>query len=340
MIVSSQRFYLISAVYLLPLVGWSLLTLRELPPAKGLFYLACGWMLMGIGGLLLYYRFPGEVRASPPTVGEPFLEEVKREREEHLKSIELLQEEKQEQLKEAEALKGEILRLKDEILQVKTAGVEAIRNKEGQLQDLKKHLHEQRHQIEEKQTLLKTLQNKVGDLTFEIKTLVELHNRGEETGYSPLAIEKKETPLRESGLRILRRCLDVAKRHIGSFTFHGTESNGSLSIDQRRLFDLFSEETGGIVFYFSPKEGKILFVNDEVIDSLGCQPEQFRFDFPKLLEGSEEIWRHGVQTLSKAGESEFHLPLKHLSGKEGLFSCTLGLIPSGLFKGDVIGVLT
>ncbi len=333
----NRKFYLISGVYLLPLMAWTLLTLRELPAAKGLFYLGVGWLLMGACGLYLYVKFSFNQETTPlATVGEPFLEEVKKEREESLRAIDKLQEEKCAIEQEKQTVEKEMERLKSEVLQLKMGSIEALRQKERELQDLKKQLNAHRHQIDEKQTLLQTLQGKVSDLTFEIKTLVELHNRTEESSKK----ESSPSPLKESGQRMLKRCLDISKRHVGSNLFHGIDGNQSLSLDQRRLFDAFLEEKGGIVFYFSPKEGKILFVNTVVEQLIGCSPDTFRFDFGKLIVGSEEVWRQGVQQLSKSAESEFNLALKLPSGKEGLFQCTLGRIPSGLFRNDVIGILT
>jgi|GEM_PF-3216170 len=333
-LVLNRKFYLISSVYLLPLMGWTLLTLRELPVAKGLFYLGLGWMVMGACGLYLYLKFSAEPQKPVPApIPAPFLEEIKKERDEYLLSIEKLQHEKGVIELEKVTTEKEMERLRSEVLQLKMGSIEALRQKERELQEAKKQLHEHRHQIEEKQTLLQTLQGKVSDLTFEIKTLVEVHNRQEEPQFKAIA-------QKEPGERLLKRCLDHAKKYVGSHLFHGIDGRESLSLDQRRLFDSFLEEKSGVVFYFSPKEGKILFVNSAVEDLLGCSSETFRFDFIKLIEGSEEAWRQGVQQLSKTAESEFDLQLKLTSGKEGLFRCVLGRIPSGLFRNDVIGTLT
>jgi len=329
-----KKFYIIASVYILPLLAWSLFSLQDMPAGKGLFYLGIGWLLMGGGGLYLYLQF-SKFQSKPAlaTIGEPFLEEVKKEREQNLQAIDRLQEEKGVIELERQTIEKEMERLRHEVLHLKMGSIEALRQKERELQDLKKQLHSHRHQIEEKQTLLQTLQGKVSDLTFEIKTLVELHNRIE-----PQATQKDSSE-KQTGHKLLKRCLDIAKKYMGPNLFQGIEGGQSLTLDQRRLFEAFLEEKSGVVFYFSPKEGKILFVNTVVEELMGCSSDNFRFEFGHFIKGSEEVWRQGVQQLTKASISDFQLQLTLPSGKEAIFQCTLGRIPSGLFHNDVIGIL-
>ncbi len=74
-----KKFYIIASVYIIPLLAWSLFSLQDMPAGKGLFYLGIGWLLMGGCGLYLYLQFSKfQTKPALATIGEPFLEEVKK----------------------------------------------------------------------------------------------------------------------------------------------------------------------------------------------------------------------------------------------------------------------
>jgi hypothetical protein len=145
--------------------------------------------------------------------------------------------------------------------------------------------------------------------------------------------------------QLLKKCIQMAQKLTGANYYSNQTSryrefsSSYFAIDQRRLFDSLRSETGALIVVYSQKENKLLFVNSESKTLLGWSPEKFLIDFASIMQEGIQDWKKALQTLSTASESHARLLAKTKQGHELLLNCHLGLIPSGLFRHYVIGVL-
>lgn len=217
---------------------------------------------------------------------------------------------------------------------------------------------EQRDQLDRKAQQMAHLESKVRDLNYELKTILQLT---EKTVSSP-SHERVEPPLPKSKHEILRpfidsevqtedeaasqlrRCLEIAQgmtgaSHYGANSRFRELSAGHYALDQRRLFDRLRTEQGGTIFVYSQKDNRILFVNDQVKILLGITTEKFMQAFFEMISSGLTIWQEAIQQLAFKNEVHVQLPFKVRYGEEMLVECLLGIIPTGLFRNQMIGIL-
>ena len=218
------------------------------------------------------------------------------------------------------------------------------------------------------------LENKVVDLKYEVKTLLELesmnhtsHSIGNESKkkFSDIISSEEDLGhLEEADLEelcsdlpvssdpsfqsnydrfmLLKRCIDIAKKVNGvrgDQRFQGVHSERYM-IDLRRLFESLRRENtnSGIVFLYSKREGRLLFANNEVKGALGWSPEKFVKDFPKIVQHGFQDWSQAV-TSTKKNFGPLNLVVRTKDGERQKVSCYLATVPEGAFSDDVIGVL-
>ena len=109
--------------------------------------------------------------------------------------------------------------------------------------------------------------------------------------------------------------------------------------DLRRLFDHFQNEVDGVLFVFSPKEEKVLFVTEQIDKLLGINSERFLKSFQEVIQETKEDWYRAINQLSFKNESKVILPMKTRTGQEIPVTCVLGMIPTGNFRHNILGVL-
>lgn len=236
-----------------------------------------------------------------------------------------------------------------------------------QINQLQKTVDEQRSEIEKKLEQIQQLDTKVQDLSYEIKALLYLHD----ADTTPINIEpavavktpsnsileSKETEeiflptniiktTAEASL-LLQRCVNIAQKLTAQYPYYGNEvsryreasSPDHYSLDQRRLFDGLRSENGGLIIVYSPREGKVVFANQQTTPILGWSPEKCMQDFFSLIheEGSE--WKKALTLLHAAPENHIRFLMKTRHGNEKLMNCCLGMVPTGLFRSYVIAIL-
>lgn len=227
---------------------------------------------------------------------------------------------------------------------------EALRQRALEVQTLQKLSTEQRSEMEKRQEQIQLLDAKVHDLSYEIKTLLQLHPAETPPPITPAAeisvhrqIEETEHKENHPGLILLQRCLQTAQKIHG--THHYSTDNGrqrettnSSAIDQRRLFDGLRSYTSGLIFVYSRKEDRPLFVNSACRTILGWSGEKFLADFSEIVQDGWLEWlRHATQL--EAGQPiSNNVFVKAKNGSEVLLKCFSSLIPSGAFKNYVICV--
>jgi PAS domain-containing protein len=236
-------------------------------------------------------------------------------------------------------------------------------------------IKDQKEIIETTKKTTEELEIKIHDLNYEIKTLLQLTEINSSTSLiTPKPYQKDHLPsgllikeslskyqsadvsensstileknidVPEEGTFLLRRCLDIAQKITGANHFSINSSRyrdmsiDNYALDLRRLFDsLRSENSCGVIVY-SQKENKVLFANNQTKNLLGWGPEKFVQNFHEIIQTGYSEWKNGLSQLACKKESNFPLLIKTKSGQDISFQCHLGIIPSGLFRNNVIGV--
>lgn len=234
------------------------------------------------------------------------------------------------------------------------------------INELQSQLAEQKQQTEKKQYQISHLETKVGDLTYEIKTLLQIAERHLEPDSSLLsnqnmisaASEKPTSPPEQAEHQCekpvssseeasiqLKRCLDIAQKITVSNRFNTQISSilnspaDSFTLDLRRLCDTLRCENNAAVVLYSPKENQPLFVNNYIREATGWSPEKFIQNFNDIAFDSINAWRQALASLSLKPETAIQLSLKTKSGPNIFMKAHLALIPTGIFRHYAIAVL-
>lgn len=260
-----------------------------------------------------------------------------------------------------------------EIEELKLSYTNQLEQQQQHIRDLHETIAEQKAILEKKQHQSSLLESKVGDLTYEIKTLLQLAEAhsgslfSSDTPESVLAAEPTPPPVKEpipvassreapsvnhtmtiaEGSQQLRRCLDIAQKITGSqrfgsqlYTFSESPAE-SFALDLRRLCERLRSDTSSThnaILVYSPKENQILFASNQIRDLTGWSPEKFIQTFGEILQ-DEGAWKQGVSGLSMRSEVQTHLSLKTRTGQTNMFQVHLGTIPTGIFRNHVIAIL-
>ena len=225
--------------------------------------------------------------------------------------------------------------------------------------------------MRKKQQLITTLESQIQDLKYELKTLVDLSEPLEEDVAIPIPaptpIKQPEIPPKTSKTKTekidaildlglaassrsteeahqqLKRCIDIAQKLTGARHLAGDSSRfrdlsaDGFALDLRRLCDSLRSEQSSMILLYSQREGKALFVNDQVRGLLKWTPDKFVQNFPGVISDGKE-WRAALQKAASGQRSETLLAMKTRSGEETTVRCLLGSIPTGIFKTHLIGV--
>lgn len=282
------------------------------------------------------------------------------------------EEEVQQLLEEYQTLKQE----SGQIDQQMRSSSNEMAHKEHLLQEYQQTITEQRSIIEKKQQYILKLENKVQDLNYEVKTLLQLGDmqntamaNGEKEKQSPhpvmdvfntpytshedleeiyqslpMSSDKKVHTPYDAAMQ-LERCIDKAKKLTGASHLAGSSSRfldlsvDSYAIDLRRLFDSFRNENSCGILLYSQQEQRLLFVNNTIKTLLGWSPERFVSDFEQIIRQSAPEWKHALTQLQGKNETQARLLIKAKSGEDVLVQCYLGVVTEGVFAQHIIGVI-
>lgn len=318
---------------------------------------------------------PIEAVEDLPSVGPSKLElELEASIEEILSLKKLLEETSQlleEETNERISLQKQIEQLKEEFSFYQESSREQLNQKDEMLGEYVQAMSELRGNMENKQQKISKLQSSVDDLTYEVKTLLQISDfeapkpRSSKSPssntspfvqgslFSPEKVTRPEPEPTISDQKVsqeqiqagnqLKRCIDLAQKITGASHFEVSKvqewSPGSFTIDQRRLFDSLRSETEGLIIVYSPREDKILFANHMSKELLGYSSDRFTHDFFSLIQEGTHSWREAVQSLRDHQGAQAEIMVTARSGASMPLHCSLEVIPTGLFKGNVIGVL-
>lgn len=233
--------------------------------------------------------------------------------------------------------------------------------------DSQKTITEQRESIDKKLQQIGLLESKVSDLTYEIKTLIqlaEIENQSmpllpsQPAEYSlqssssiglsdddmPFFPEKQVRNQAQAAIQ-LKRCIDIAQKITGASYYNNSNSRfkdlsiDNYTLDLRRLFESLRMENASTVFFYSQKESKVLFVNNQSRNLLGWSPDKFVQSFYDIIEPSKEIWKQGITSLAIKNDVQVSLKMKSKAGSSTDVQVHLGIIPTGLFKHHILGII-
>lgn len=271
--------------------------------------------------------------------------------------------------KENQVFTEKVEQVSQDFADYKVFSEEQLKQKNLQIHQFQQTIEDQRIEMEKYQAQIQVLDTKVHDLSYEIKTLLYLHETENRSLRSSFQLESPKTTVvsfepakptsvenelarvkaiqmaTEEASQLLKRSIHLAQKLTGT-PYHGYESSRYrefsspyYTIDQRRLFDQLRHENQAIILVYSQKEQKIVFVNNQSKTLLGWSPEKFMQDFSHLIQDGMVDWKKALEALSTQNESHTRLLCKTKSGQEILLNCQLGNIETGLFKHSVIGVL-
>lgn len=304
------------------------------------------------------------------------LEEALHTIEDHLEEINYRNQVIQQLTQEKNQFQHELETLKHDFHAYQHISEQTLENEKTLTVEYQETISEQRSIIEQKQQQIEQLDNKIRDMTYEIKTLLQLADMesgskeqspppqthetthgfsvsksaknfivdiNEEMEEQELSVNKIRTP--DEAKIQLKRCIDIAQKITGSHHFGAQKSRfcdlylDNYALDLRRLCDNLRSENSGTVLVFSPKENKLLFINNQVKTLLGWSPEKFVQDFENIIQEGMFEWKSSISQMSTMNHIQSRLVMKAKTGQDKLLHCQLGMIPTGVFRNNIIGVL-
>lgn len=267
---------------------------------------------------------------------------------------------KNEELRKAhlqiEDLKKEKKTLVEELEISRREDEEKQLRRENVLVEYQRTIQIQREVLENKQEKIDLLSQKVKDLSYEMKMLLKLENSGQtnllennpngiKTLYSYYLPQPEKHEVQKDQLeQYLEKILHLqGVVHLNSRqgrTQNFFISSSSFEIDLRRLYDIFRDETTGIIFFFSPEEKRFLFVNDYVKEMLGHSPEKFVYHFSKIVEKGLDSFFSAIQSLSTKKTVQVRLMMLNHLREPKLVTCQMTSLWEGPFEGCVLGLIS
>ncbi len=353
--------------------GWSIMNVGLLVASTGsflLYFLFQKWMETLEGeAVKLASSLEKSVTPADHTSCFSQMAAIQQKLEEQLKNYTQLQQDHEQlceqhlrTIKEKEVGEDEAKKLQKEFNYFKEKTHEQSHHQQNLELEHQQIIAELRDTVDKKQQYVLQLENKTRDLNYELKTLIKLAEKPIETtnealpslkpSYSSKQLDRDNDPpifdfavkTQEEAHVHLKRIVDVAQRMTGLSPF-GIQSRfknlplDNYALDLRRLFDRLQEINNTVIFVFSLKENKILFVNEPIKKLMGIIPEKFIQSFPDLLQGNQSEWNEAIRQLTFKNEAKFNFLLKNRQGEDIAIEGLLGGIAMGIFKHTLIAIL-
>lgn len=247
-----------------------------------------------------------------------------------------------------EDLKSQYIRLQEELKRQAEESDNQLKHKDLLLSEYQHTIFEQRAIIEKKQRYIVKLEGKIEDLSYEIRSLLQMEEPKEtkEVPQKPkeevihyYLPKEKITPY---DLAIhLQHYVEMAESFKGVNQLGGSTlldlSLESYALDQRLLFDALREETTGIIFVYSQIENRLVFANNYTKTALHISPEKMIKEFQDLVVEGFNEWKTKISLLQK--EAELPLSILDKNDNRHSFKCFMKPISKGPFTRYVIGLL-
>lgn len=255
----------------------------------------------------------------------------------------------------------------------RTSTSKQLEDQQTSIRNLHQKIAEQKAMLDKKELHSSSLESKVGDLTYEIKTLLQLaeahsgslfntdsieasptitppskhsettsHKAPQSTSFSQMKMEDSN-----EGSNQLKKSISIAQKitgsqRFGSQLYSSVESPvESFAIDLRRLCDRLRMDiisSNCTVLLYSPRDCQLLFAGNQIRDLTGWSPEKFIQVFNEILQ-DENVWKNGISSLSMRSEAVIPLSVKTRNGQTASFQTYLGMIPTGIFRNHIIALL-
>lgn len=363
------------AFYLIPVALFASYTMTLLPKNKSWLVLSIGLLLIAAFSMLfviiLYYweqtfkrqssQDPYVDNLSHTHASTPQLHVYENDYISELNdlraSLQGYQEQQAGLIDENQQLLSRANQIAQEYADYKIFSEEQLKQKNLQIQAFQRNIDEQQNEVKHQQDSMEQLHMKVRDLSYEIKTLLSINEREpafisadapfkapHDQEEAPFPIERQVHNDIDASL-LLKRCINTAQKLTGAY-YYGNElsryrefSPSHSAIDLRRLFDSLRMENEALIVVYSPKDQKLLFANGQTKSMLGWSPDKFVSDFLTLIQEGAQEWKRAVNQTPSQSDTPLKLLLKSKSGQDVFLQCHLGSIPTGLFRGYIIGVL-
>ena len=381
----SKRQSLLGTViclYSLPLAIAILYRLPLFSPERNWGALGVGLLLLSIGSLCLYFyltRFISDVpEKEQPPAPHPQMEDLiqaEAELTEATKKIDALEEsfkEKETKIKKIYESKQQsdekISALEHQLKEAKEQLNAEIDHQKIMIDEYAQSIKEQREIIRKKQKQISDFEGRVHDLSYEVKTLLQLADAPAAPSFTgqkeamkvsesaqayhipQIESEDQSAPVRrvstiQEAKALLKRCVETAQKTTHTHPFSTTSPRmrnlpiDNYALDFRRLFDNLRSESSGIVLLYSQRERKLLFSNQQAQARLGWSTEQVIQHFPEFVQEGYEEWTQGLTSLEPGKEKEISIILRDRSGDSIPFLAFVNSIPTGIFKHHAIIVL-
>lgn len=387
---------IIFLLYLAPISFLAIYTFYYTAPKTSWAVLFAGLFIAFLGAALFFCLLGSwekekrskEVPDSPkdekivdfPIIPDPALENIITAEDEEIKELKSTVDILQNELSLA---KEEIFQRDEEFAKLYKESQKNLKTSENALQELSQHkidvLHqleqnaqiiensqqtitEQRNLIEKKHQYIAQLETKVRDLTYEIKTLLQLAEIANQSTvefaeaqdlpiesfppleFNPSDPEKEIKTLEKASLQ-LKRCVDIAQKITGGSHYRTGSprflelAGDNYTLDLRRLFDGLRHENHGLILFYSQKENKILFANNQSKNFLGWGSDKFLQNFSDIIAPGIDAWKSGISQLAFKNQEKIEIEMKNRSGQDVAMHGMLGIVPTGIFRNHILGVL-
>jgi hypothetical protein len=253
---------------------------------------------------------------------------------------------------EFEDLRKEYRNLDEESTRQKDELTQDLDQKKALLNEYQKTISEQRAILEKRQRHIFDLERKVRELIQEIRGLLQLETKGElnVSDQAMLDVFLSAAPsLTPYDLSVqLHKSIEKveALTGVGHLGYLGGKSPRfldlsleSYTVDKRRLFDTFRDDTAGIIFVYCLQERKFIFVNNQTKNCLGIGPEKFIKEFHHLVVKGYVEWEESLAKTKSAKETFLKLAVLHKEGQIRTFECHMRKISKGPFTHCILGIL-
>ncbi len=362
----------ILAAYFAPVLLFTIFSLNFMELSQRWLFFSSSLLAAVIGTILLivsmlFWESQQDIRSEPiPAAPVPEKKETSEPSPDILKAAMIREKELKTKLDHAkqkwhskktefDTLQAQFKKVQHDFESLQIYSEEQLKKKDRLLAEYAQTVNELRGAMERKQDQIEKLQDSVSDLSYDLDTLLKLSNfdsvkeAGEGNKSHEEASPVKELPRTPSTFcaqdasSLLKKCINVAQKLTSNqFTtssrFRELPIN-STALDQRRLFESFRSETSCLIVMYSMKEGALTFANDMTKHMLGWTPDKFVQEFSHLFQEGQEEWRTALQSLSHQSEAICRFTLKTRLEEPLSFACHMGMIPTGVFKNYVVGVL-
>lgn len=265
-----------------------------------------------------------------------------------LKKMRELEEHCQKNRIDYEDLKSQYGKLQNEYLASEEDAGNKLSHKELLISEYQHTIYEQRAIIEKKQRYIAKLESKIEDLSYEIRSLLQMEEPKEtkEVAAKPkdeiihYYLPKEDITPYDLTIH-LKHYVDVAESFKGVNQLGGSQlldlSLESYTLDQRLLFDSLKEETTGIILIYSQIENKLIFANNYTKTVLNISPEKLIKEFPDLVVGGYQEWKTKMALLQK--EAETSLVVLDKNDNPHTFKCYMRPVLKGPFSRYVLALL-